>query len=80
MTQTTCPVCGVAAEGGHAVGDSTVFICPRCRGYRLAGTVMALLEAGTLQRPDPEWFRDLVNRKRGNSTEYPLITSSDLGG
>ena len=41
---------------------------------------MALLEDGTLQKPDPKWFRDLVARKRGNSTEYPVITSDDLSG
>lgn len=79
MTQTTCPVCREEADGGHAVGDGTVFICPRCGGYRLSGTAMALLEAGTLQQPDPESFRGLVKRKRGTSTEYPLITSGDLG-
>lgn len=80
MTQTICPICREAVEGGHAVGDSTVFICPRCGGYRLAGTAMALLKAGTLQQPDPEWFRDLVKRKDDETTEYPLITSADLGG
>lgn len=77
---TTCPMCRESAEGGHAIGDSSVFICPRCGSYRLAGSAMALLEAGTLQRPDPDWFRDLVERKRGKSTEYPVITSGDLGG
>lgn len=79
MTQTICPVCREEAEGGHAVGDSSVFICPRCGGYRLAGTAMALLEAGTLQQPDPVWFRGLVKRKGDKTTEYPLITSADLG-
>lgn len=80
MTQTVCPICGAVCKGGHKIGDSTVFICDRCGGYRLAGTAIALLEVGTLQPPDSEWFRDLVKRKRGTSTEYPLITSGDLGG
>jgi len=80
MTKVPCPVCGAASGGGHKIGDSTVFICPECGGDRLAGTAMALLEDGTLQKPDPKWFRDLVARKRGNSTEYPVITSDDLSG
>ena len=79
MTQTVCPICAAVCEGGHAIGDSTVFICPQCGGYRLAGTAVALLKKGTLQPPDPEWFRDLVKRKRGASADYPLITSGDLG-
>ena len=80
MTQIVCPICGAASEGGYALGDSTVFICPSCGGYRLAGTTITLLEKGTLRRPDPKWFLDLVRRKRGNSSEYPLITSDDLEG
>lgn len=72
--QTTCPVCGGAAEGGHHMGDTTVFMCPRCGGYRIARTALTLLELGTLQRPDPKWFADLVERKRGDSTAYPVIT------
>lgn len=78
--QVRCPICDSSAQGGHSVGDTTVFICPRCGGYRLAGTAMRLLELGTLSRPDPEAFRELVARKRGASAEYPVITSGDLGG
>jgi len=73
-----CPACGAACGGGHAIGDSTVFICPQCGGYRLAGTVITLLEKGTLRKPDPTVFRDPVRRKRGKSTEYPGITQGDL--
>lgn len=80
MTEISCPICGAASEGGHAVGDSTVFICPQCGGYRLAGTAQELLELGTLQPPEPDKFRDLVKRKRGDSIDYPTITSGDLGG
>jgi len=50
------------------------------RGYRLSGTAVALFEKGTLKKPKLEVFRDLVKHKRGNSTEYPLITHYDLGG
>ncbi len=78
MEQVQCPVCGAAAGGGHAIGDSIVFICPRCGGYRLSGTAITLFEKGTLQKPDTTWFRDLVQRKRGNSTEYPVIAETDL--
>lgn len=80
MEHVPCPVCGSASEGGHSIGDSTVFICPQCGGYRLSGTAIALFEKGTLQKPDPRLFRDLVRRKRGTSSEYPTITSGDLGG
>jgi len=75
-----CPICGATASGGHALGDSTVIICPQCEGYRLAGTVFTLFEKGTLAKPDPTAFRELVKRKRGSSTEYPVITQYDLGG
>ena len=61
------------------LGDSTVFMCPECGNYRLAGTTLTLLQNGTLQRPDRVWFRDLVNRKRGDADEYPIITQYDLG-
>ena len=80
MTKLHCPVCGSAAKGGHAVGDTMAFICPMCGGYRLAGTALALLENGTLQKPDADQFRELVRVKRGDSIEYPIITSYDLGG
>jgi hypothetical protein len=79
MNQAQCPICRAASGGGYSVGDDTVFLCPQCGDYRLAETAKALLEKGTLQRPNPVWFRDLVRHKRGNSTEYPLITSGDLG-
>ncbi len=75
-----CPICGVAASGGHNIGDSTVIICTQCGGYRLSGTAIALLEKGTLKKPDPAKFREVVKKKRGKSSEYPLITQGDLGG
>ncbi len=49
-----CLVFHSVSDGGHHIGDSTVFKCPQCGGYRLAGTVMALLEKGTLRLPDPQ--------------------------
>lgn len=80
MTGTTCcPICGAVCDHCYDLGDATVFICSSCGGYRLSGTALVLLDKGTIDPPDPEWFRDLVNRKRGNSSEYPLIHSGDLG-
>jgi hypothetical protein len=79
MKPVQCPVCGAASDGGYSIGDDILFICPKCEGYRLARTAITLLENGTLQKPDPKRFRDLVSRKRGTSTEYPVITSGDLG-
>src|SRR2546427_2927925 len=75
-----CPICGAASNGGYHIGDSTVFKCPQCDGYRLAGTVITLFENGKLKKPDRKAFRALVQRKRGNSREYPVIIPADLGG
>src|SRR2546430_16599603 len=75
-----CPICGAASDGGYHIGDSTVFKCPQCDGYRLAGTVITLFENGKLKKPDRKAFRALVQRKRGNSREYPVIIPADLGG
>lgn len=79
MTTLQCPVCDSQSDGGESFGDSILFICPRCGGYRIAETVLTLLRNGTLPRPDPDHFRELIKRKRGNSKEYPTITSYDLG-
>ena len=76
----TCPICGSTASGGHSIGDSTVVICPQCGGYRIAGTAITLLENGKLMKPEARAFRELVKRKRGKTTEYPVISSGDLGG
>ena len=78
MTQVQCPVCGATSDGGYHVADDTMFICPRCGGYRLAGTAIELLKNGKLKKPDPAWFRDLVRRRRGKSDDYPVITHYDL--
>src|SRR5260370_7559866 len=75
-----CPICGTAADGGYHIGDSTVFKCPQCGGYRLAGTVSALFEKSTPRKPDPKAFLDPVRRKRGNSRQYPVIIPADPGG
>lgn len=73
-----CPICESVAQGGHEIGDSTVFICPRCGGYRLSGTVMQLIENGTVGLPNQNDFPKLVARKRGASSDYPVITADDL--
>jgi len=78
MTRLQCPVCGLAVDGGHHLGDTQVFICSKCGAYRLTGTVARLLELGTSPRPDPAAFAALVERRRGNSAEYPIIREDDL--
>ena len=80
MKQVQCPVCGVACDGGYSIKEDILYNCPKCGGYRLAGTAIEMLDNGELQKPDAKRFRDLVSRKRGKSTEYPVITSGDLGG
>ncbi len=57
---------------------SRVIECPDCRGYRLSGTAEALLAKGSVPKPDLETFRNLVGKKRGTSSDYPLITEDDL--
>lgn len=73
-----CPICDASAGGGHAIGDTTVIICPQCGGYRLAGTAGAMLKLGTLRKPEPERFQEIVRSKRGTSDDYPVITPGDL--
>ena len=80
MEKVKCPVCGATCEGGEHIGDDTLFLCPKCGDYRLADTTIVLFENGTLMKPDPRSFRDLVKRKRGSSTAYPVVTHYDLGG
>jgi hypothetical protein len=75
---TQCPVCGAASTGGYSLGDDVVIVCTQCTGYRLAGTAIERLANGNLPTPNVTRFRDLVKRKRGDSTEYPTITSGDL--
>lgn len=75
-----CIACESPAGDGVHHGDSTQYECPRCGGYRLAGTAVAQLQNGRLSRPDPIAFAQIVKRRRGGSAEYPLITSGDLGG
>ncbi len=74
-----CPVCGGPSSGGYSTGDSTVFICPRCGGFRLSGIAVTLFGKGVLRKPDPGQFRDLVKQKRGTMLDYPVITLRDLG-
>lgn len=76
----TCPICGSAATSGASTGDSTLYVCPQCGGYKLAGTVETLFANGKLQKPTPERFRQVVAKKRGASSELPVITSFDIGG
>ena len=78
MTRLQCPVCEEAADGGHHLGDTQVFVCSKCGSYRLSGTAARLLELGTLSRPDPAAFAALVEKRRGNSAEYPIIREDDL--
>jgi hypothetical protein len=75
-----CPVCGTASGSGYSNRDATVVVCPHCGGYLLAGTALKEFETGALAKPDPERFRQLVRRKRGGPTEYPVITSYDIDG
>jgi hypothetical protein len=78
MEEGTCPICEGPAQRGPGISDDEIIICSHCDGYRLSGTASHLLREGRLRRPDREEFRKLVQRKRGDSTEYPLITQYDL--
>src|SRR2546426_6445089 len=72
-----CSICGAASDGGHHIGDSTVFKCPQCGGYRLAGSVDALFEKCKLRLPYPQSFCEPA-KKRRTSKQEPLLTSHDL--
>ena len=80
MIDTTCPICDERAEHDLPKGDASVILCGGCGHYRIADTVLVLFANGTLERPSPEKFRELVKRKRGDSSEYPLITEDDVKG
>jgi Zn-finger nucleic acid-binding protein len=80
MNDVRCPICEATIRESQPAGDATLFVCPRCGGYRLSGTAMRMLELGSLQRPQPQRFAELVKQKRGRSSDYPTITSGDLGG
>jgi hypothetical protein len=74
-----CPICGAAAKEYESTGDSTTIVCHFCGGYKLSRTAVRLLENGSVTAPAPEVFKELVKRKRGESAEYPTITSHDFG-
>lgn len=80
MKRAPCPICNADAETGPSTGDFELFICPTCGGFRIAGTALTLLRNGTLTKPTPKRFAEIVREKRGTSTEYPIITQHDLGG
>ena len=76
--QDSCPVCEKPAKCGLTRGDGELVECEDCGTYNISGTVLELLENGTLGRPDPKKFKALVEKKRGSSEEYPWITEDDL--
>ena len=78
MTDTTCPICDARAKHELPTGDASVILCDRCGCYKIADTVLVLFDNGSLERPMPEPFRELVRRKRGDSSEWPTITQYDL--
>ena len=74
----SCPVCEKPAKCGDSPGDGTLVECAHCGPYNIGGTTLVLLENETLEIPDRERFRDLVEKKKGDSGEYPWITEDDL--
>ena len=81
MPDTSCPICKTEADGGHHLGDTTVFICPQCGGYRLTENAIVELQNSTLPTPKPSEFAALVSQRRNESEapeEYPKITTDDL--
>ena len=74
----TCPVCEKPAKCGISTGDGTLVECARCGPYNISGRALTLLENGELERPDPKEFKALVEKKRGDSEDYPWITEEDI--
>jgi len=73
-----CPVCRSLAGLGDQVGDNTTFRCPKCGDYKMSDTLLELIKNKTAKLPTPEAFKELVKKKRGKSTEWPIITQYDL--
>ena len=78
MLRKTCPICEKPASEGDKVGDRTVFHCNQCGSYQLSGTALEELEQQSRPKPDPKTFKTFVEKKRGASEDYPIITSYDL--
>ena len=74
----TCPVCEKSAKCRISTGDGILIPCEDCGTYNISGTALELLDNETLERPDPKEFKALVEKKRGDSEEYPWITEDDL--
>jgi hypothetical protein len=72
-----CPVCHSPAGDGKHIGDDTVFLCPNCGNYRMAGSLLAEVRNGK-KLPTPAAFKGLVTEKKGKSTQWPVITQYDL--
>jgi len=77
MPTCLCPVCRSPAGDGKRIGDDTMFLCPKCGNYRMSGSLLAEVTNGK-KLPTPETFKELVKKKRGKSTDYPVITQYDL--
>jgi len=43
----------------------------------MSGTLLEEVKNGK-KLPTPEVFKEIVKKKRGNSTEWPVITSYDI--
>ncbi len=78
MTTIMCPLCRSPAGDGKQLGDSTVFRCPKCGDYRMSGTLLQEIENRVKKLPTPEAFKELVKKKKGKATEWPVITSYDI--
>jgi hypothetical protein len=76
-----CPICKTeSTEQLLGTGDNTIFRCPLCTNYKLAGRAVLELQSGVLTVTNIEAFRELVRQKKGTSDEYPLITPDDISG
>ena len=74
----TCPVCEKPVKCGPTRGDGELVECEDCGTYNVSGTALTLLENGELERPDPKEFKAQVEKKRGDSEDYPWITEEDI--
>ena len=81
MSDTVCPICEAEADGGDQVGDTTLFICLECGGYRLARSALTEFQNSSRTPPTQSPFAKLVAQRRKElGKEYPVITTYDLDG
>jgi hypothetical protein len=73
-----CVICGDSARGGLAVSDSKPFECPDCGVYRVSHTALHVLANKPISSGVRMRLKALIEKRRQEVDDDPLITSYDL--